>query len=271
MVTLDVQEVGMTLCKICSHSSYVRFNALILNKYDVQYYSCDYCGFIQTESPYWLEEAYSSAIALSDIGLIGRNIKLASFCSAIIPLYYDPQGVFLDYGGGNGMFVRMMRDKGFDFRWMDKYSENQFAKGFEAPTEQKYSLVTAFELFEHLPQPLESIGEMFGYSDTIILSTRLLPNWGIAPEDWWYFATDSGQHVSLYSKESLELIAKIFNVQLSSNGISIHILSRHSIPPILLKALSFSPFAAAVSRVINIGRKSLLEDDYYRVTGRKLV
>lgn len=258
------------LCKVCDCPISALSKALILNKYNIQYYSCNHCGFIQTEPPYWLDEAYSSAIARSDIGLIGRNIKLSNFCSALIPMFYNPKLPFLDYGGGNGMFVRMMRDKGFEFYWQDKYASNQFAEGFEAPENKRFSFVTAFEVFEHLPQPLDIIEDMFQYSDTVVFSTRLLPRWKITPADWWYFTPDTGQHVSLYSRESLELIAKKFNVRLSSNGISLHVLSPRTLPAVLLKALSYPPFAMTISGLLNISRKSLLEEDYYRLTGRKL-
>lgn len=257
-------------CNICHSASLPLEKAVVLNKYNVQYYSCGHCGFVQTESPYWLEEAYSSAIARSDIGLIGRNIKLSNFCSSLIPIFYNSDSSFLDYGGGNGMFVRMMRDKGFEFYWHDKYASNQFAEGFEAPQNKRFSLMTAFEVFEHLPQPIETIEDMFHYSDTLVFSTRLLPHWKIAPNDWWYFTPDTGQHVSLYSRESLELIAKKFNVRLSSNGISLHIFSPRVIPENLLKALSYPPFAVTMSGLLNVTRKSLLEEDYYRLTGRKL-
>lgn len=258
------------LCKICNGLSSAYSKALILNKYNVHYYSCDYCGFIQSETPYWLNEAYSSPIARSDIGVIGRNIKLSNFCSAIIPIFYNSNLPFLDYAGGNGMFVRMMRDSGFEFYWQDKYASNQFAEGFEVSQDDRFSLVTAFEVFEHLSQPLDIIKDMFQYSDTVIFSTRLLPRWKIAPIDWWYFTPDTGQHVSLYSMESLELIAKKFNVQLSSNGISLHILSPRAVPSILLKALSYPPFARIISGLLNLNRKSLLGQDYYRLTGKEL-
>jgi hypothetical protein len=257
-------------CNICKSDSLPFAKGIVLDKYDIQYYLCGHCGFIQTESPYWLEEAYLSPIATSDIGLIGRNIKLASLCSALIPISYDPSASFLDYGGGNGMLVRMMRDRGFEFYWHDKYALNQFAKGFEVSQEMKFSLVTAFEVFEHLPRPLDSIADMFRYSDTLIFSTRLLPSWNITPNTWWYFSLDTGQHVSLYSKESLRLIAKEFNVKLSSNGISLHVFSPKTIPDVFLKALSFPPFASVLSVLLNVGRRSLLEQDYYYLTGKPL-
>jgi len=46
-------------CKICSNETYNIFSAKILNKNNIKYFYCDYCGFLQTEEPYWLKEAYS--------------------------------------------------------------------------------------------------------------------------------------------------------------------------------------------------------------------
>jgi hypothetical protein len=66
------------------------------------------------------------------------------------------------------------------------------------------------------------------------------------------------------------LIAKKFNVRLSSNGISLHVLSPRVVPDVILKALSYHPFAATLSGLVNLGRFSLLSEDYYRLTGRKL-
>ena len=267
---VNTMTVKIIRCNICNSDTSPLARTVILNKYEIQYYSCDHCGFVQTESPYWLEEVYSSAIARSDIGLINRNIKFSNFCSALIPMFYDSKTPFLDYGGGNGMFVRMMRDSGFQFYWLDKYASNQFAAGFEAPGDIKFSLLTAFEVFEHLPQPLEAIEDMFHYSDTVIFSSRLLPRWKIMPTEWWYFTADTGQHISLYSKESLKFIAQKLNVKFSSNGISLHVFSPITIPTILLKALSYPPFASMVSKLVNLGRQSLLEQDYYRLTGQRL-
>ena len=39
------------------------FRGLVLRKHDIAYHRRDECDFIQTEEPYWLDEAYSSAIS----------------------------------------------------------------------------------------------------------------------------------------------------------------------------------------------------------------
>ena len=51
-------------CKICKSLSNLLGELPILSKHRVQFFRCTGCGFIQTEEPHWLEEAYSQAIAL---------------------------------------------------------------------------------------------------------------------------------------------------------------------------------------------------------------
>jgi len=36
----------------------------------------------------------------------------------------NPDGIFLDYAAGYGLFVRLMRDAGYNFRWSDLYCQN---------------------------------------------------------------------------------------------------------------------------------------------------
>src|SRR5688500_8616559 len=118
-------------CSICNKESNPLFRAIVLGKHDVHYFSCSMFGFVQTESPYWLTEAYERPISITDIGLVGRNVSFSRFLTKLISFFIDGDGTFLDYGGGNGMLVRLMRDRGFDFRWHDKYAENLFANGLE--------------------------------------------------------------------------------------------------------------------------------------------
>ena len=85
-------------CKICASSSIFFANAKLLNQYDVDYFKCSDCGFVQTEDPYWLAEAYSEAIAGSDIGLVTRNMNLSACARLLIEQYFNSDGKFLDYG-----------------------------------------------------------------------------------------------------------------------------------------------------------------------------
>jgi hypothetical protein len=257
-------------CKICSSLVTPFGRAIVLQKYQVEYFRCNHCGFIQTEKPFWLSESYSESIALSDIGLIGRNIKFSNITAVIISAFFDSRSQFLDYGGGNGMFVRLMRDKGFNFFWQDQYTVNQFARDFEFNSKAVYHLLTAFEVFEHLEDPISEVQKMLLYSDNILFSTNLIPPTHPLPGEWWYYAVDSGQHISFYTEQSLKELANKFNLHLYTNGKSLHLLTKKRIPKLLFFLFSIGQIAGPIGYFFSIGRKSLLERDYFYITGNKL-
>ena len=199
-------------CKICGSKSDFIFDATILNKNPVKYYYCSNCGFLQTEDPYWLEEAYKNPINLSDTGYLQRNFSLSK--KLLIPLYlfFNKDAKFLDYAGGYGVFVRLMRDIGFDFYWQDKYTQNLFARGFEYNGKDKIEAITTFESFEHFANPIEEVEKMLGISNNIIFTTELLPALVPKPNDWWYYGLEHGQHISFYSENTLRFIAQKYNL-----------------------------------------------------------
>ena len=104
-----------TVCRVCKMEVEALFSTVILGKYSVKYCKCSQCGYVQTEEPYWLEEAYNTPINDSDTGMIMRNLWLKNIAATLIYFLFDKKRKFLDYGGGYGVFVRLMRDVGFDF------------------------------------------------------------------------------------------------------------------------------------------------------------
>ena len=218
-------------CNIC-HSSVTKLHkGFILNKYEVQYFHCDRCGFTQTEEPYWLDEAYSDAVSISDTGVMARNASLSRSARIILSLITNKEGKYLDFGGGYGILTRMMRDYGFDFYWYDKFANNLVARGFEGKTDEsvKYEAVTSFENFEHLLNPLEDIEKMLSISDTVLFSTELMPETLPKPKEWWYYCLEHGQHISLFSQKSLGYIAKKNGFKFISNGVNLHVFTKKSI------------------------------------------
>jgi hypothetical protein len=118
-------------CKICNTENQSCFSSKLLNKYEVEYFHCSKCAFLQTEEPYWIEEAYDESINISDTGVMSRNLSLSQISTIVINIYFDKKKAFLDFAGGYGVFTRLMRDIGFNFYWEDKYSSNLVARGFE--------------------------------------------------------------------------------------------------------------------------------------------
>ncbi|MCK4664987.1 MAG: class I SAM-dependent methyltransferase [Bacteroidales bacterium] len=219
----------MDKCKICKSDIKYLFKAKVLKKYKASYYKCKKCGFIQTEKPFWLKEAYSLKNTYTDTGYVSRNINFSNMTENIIEINFDYNGKFIDYGAGYGLFVRLMRDKGFHFYWHDIYENNIFAFGFDVKkiVKNNYELLIAFEVFEHLVDPVKEIKKMFKFSNNILFSTALQPDKEIHNiNDWWYFAPEGGQHISFYTLNSLEYISRKFNAYLFSNGNNIHLLSK---------------------------------------------
>jgi glycosyltransferase involved in cell wall biosynthesis len=250
---------NLVQCKVCKSDSYFFSQARLLQKYNVEYYQCSSCGFVQTEDPYWLEEAYQNAIADSDVGLVYRNNMMANLASILLFNYFDHEAQFLDYGAGYGLFVRLMRDRGFDFYWQDKFCANIFAKGFEYEDCQRseFILVTAFELFEHFVYPHQEIEKLLELVPNLLFSTQLLPENNPTPNDWWYYALHEGQHISIYTLAALEFIAEKYGRKLYSDGNSIHLFSNNeNLPTNLFELiqdgkLTFPDKASLISQDFN--------------------
>ena len=132
-------------CKVCLKESTYIFEAEILHNYKVKYYHCSHCGFLQTEEPYWLTEAYHSPITISDTGIINRNLALSKITAVIIYFYFNKDKTCLDFAAGYGLLVRMLRDIGLDFTWQDVHTTNIFAKGFEySKSNNEIELITCY-------------------------------------------------------------------------------------------------------------------------------
>jgi hypothetical protein len=261
-------------CKICGTITQDLATAIVLERHHVRYFCCPDCGFVQTEEPHWLGEAYSEAITKTDIGLVSRNLGAYEQSKSLILAFFNDRGKFLDYGGGYGMFVRLMRDAGFDFYLFDQYCQNLFAKGFavDGPGGKPYELVTAFEVFEHLVNPMAEIERMREFSPNILFSTVLISSPPPPLGKWWYYALEHGQHVSLYTRRALELIAQRFGVNLLSDGESLHLLTSKRISPWAFRAMLNRYGRLFAKRWLGrrLRGRSLLGSDYENIAGRPL-
>jgi hypothetical protein len=184
---------------------------------------------MQTEIPYWLEEAYSSAFTKTDTGLLARPIRFSKILECNIIKHFESDSQYLDYGGGNGVFVRLMRDLGFNFYRYDKYAENLYANFFDLTdlpvNTRKFELATAIEVAEHFEDPIKSFSEIFSFSESLFFTTFLQPKDEKELNAWWYLSPIHGQHISFYNKRTLEYIALKFNKNLFSDNNEIHIMT----------------------------------------------
>jgi hypothetical protein len=249
------------ICKICNSKTQQVFKSKILKKYNVNYFKCSNCGYLFTEEPSWLQEAYSRSINLSDTGILQRNIYFSKILSILIYFNFNKDALFLDYAGGYGIFTRLMRDIGFDFYWHDPFSQNLLAHGFEVDLnlKSKFELITAFEVFEHLVNPIHEINKMLNLSESIIFSTELVPVEVPDPAKWWYYGFNHGQHVAFYSKKTLITIANHFNLKYYAFD-GIYLLSKHKIKLSKIYLSKFNKFG--LSYFVKKNMRSRIVSDF---------
>lgn len=217
-------------CRICGAGTTLAFEPLVLGRYRSQLRYCAHCRYLALSDPHWLAQAYASPIARADVGIVARNLKIAATLSALLYYCFDRGGRYLDCGGGSGLLVRLMRDNGYDFRWSDSYCPNLLAPGFEAaPHEAGFEAVTAFEVLEHLTEPMGFIEQQVGRTatGTLIFSTDL--HGGTPPPpDWYYYAFEMGQHIGFFSRETLSYVAGRVNLNFYSHR-GVHIFTRRDL------------------------------------------
>lgn len=215
-------------CRVCNE----RLNKSIFQAKNpwkaVTYYECDRCEYVQTERPTWLEEAYKVSINASDTGICKRNKENLSTVIASLALLRVRRERVVDYAGGYGILVRMLRDKGIDAYWADQYTDNLFAKGFEY-SGGKAGLVTAFEAFEHFVEPLNEAKKLREVSDNILFSTSLIRRPYPSPADWWYYGLDHGQHIGFFRVKTLRYIGYELGLNVITDNSSLHLFSRRKV------------------------------------------
>lgn len=217
-------------CPVCRGPTRLHEEVRVRHRHAARLHLCPSCGFITLHHPHWLAEAYAQPVHPSDTGHVARNLRLSRQTATLINGFLDPSGPFLDFGGGSGLFVRLMRDLGFDFRWQDAHASNLFAKGFEWSPTTDVRLATAFEVFEHIGEPHSVLGALAPRADAILFSTEIRPDPAPAADAWWYYGLSHGQHVSFYTVQSLELLGRAHGYHLLTDHQRLHLYHKHPLP-----------------------------------------
>jgi SAM-dependent methyltransferase len=136
----------------------------------------------------------------------------------------------LDYGGGNGMLCELLRDAGWQSTSYDPFVDGDLRHLDFG----KFDLVTAFEVFEHVPSPNRLVTEIDSLldDDGVVLFTTLVSDGNLGAGrklDWWYASPRNG-HISLYSTGSLARLAAGHGFTFGSFSVGFHALWRKTPP-----------------------------------------
>lgn len=239
--TMKPSVPAVTRCKCCKATARL-FDVCDLNKnceernglfldlsgIPIYYYRCSQCGFIFTEAFDNLDQSeFSSLIYNSDYLRVDpdyateRPNLLAQLITNTFINSRDAIKV-LDYGGGNGGLAQRLIENGFN--QVSVY--DPFTPEFAQKPSEKFHLILAFEVVEHVPDLYETFSHITDLLDPqrgfITMSTVLQP-----PEidrlkgGWWYIAPRNG-HISIHTLQSLQTVINSFGLKLVSTDQSIH-------------------------------------------------
>jgi hypothetical protein len=106
---------------------------------------------------------------------------------------------------------------------------------------------------------------MLNFCDSILFTTELQPAQKDELDKWWYFAPETGQHISFYSQKSLEEIAQKLGLHFYSRN-NIHLFSKTKLSSFAYKLSVNKKFAYLLSKLNK--RSSFLVKDFEKIKSK---
>jgi SAM-dependent methyltransferase len=129
----------------------------------------------------------------------------------------------LDYGGGNGLLSKLLRESNWDSVSYDPFVDGEVDPGRFG----RFDFITAYEVFEHVPDLqilLTSLCALLTHNSLLLFST-LISDGNIETKkrlDWWYASPRNG-HISLFSRKSLSILAEGRGFKFGSFSNGLHV------------------------------------------------
>tara|TARA_R110002110_G_scaffold415737_2_gene654590 strand:+ start:1657 stop:2415 length:759 start_codon:yes stop_codon:yes gene_type:complete len=231
-------------CKVCGADSFI-FDVCDFGKSCVEadwatrprfgipvyYYRCSDCGLLFTRDfDHWSVKEFQRYIYNDEYEKVDPSFadeRPRSFASLIDQKFGDHRQTLrmLDYGSGNGRMTELLQKTG----WTDAKSYDPVYPEFQHPPDGLFDLITAIEVVEHSPTPLETIQEIANFlkpGGLILLGTMLQPA-DIEKRrlSWWYVGPRNG-HITLFSRKSMEIAWAGCGLEFGSAGENLHSASK---------------------------------------------
>ena len=197
----------------------------------VPYSRCGSCGFVfGPQFLTWSDQDFEENIYNDNYPLVdpeNERKRPLHFAKLVDDLFgaHKQDIRHLDYGGGSGLLSRTLSEGGWTSRSYERFLDQDVLSG-----DEKFDLITAFEVFEHAPHPHRMMEEILSvaHERTLILYTTYVSDEDIKEGDnldWWYVAPVNG-HVSIYTKASLEALARRYGLGFGSFNSQLHCFVR---------------------------------------------
>lgn len=197
-------------CRLCDHPVEFTFSKQLLKKFEVKYFYCKHCHCLQTENPYWLNDAYLPINERFDTGQFIRCLHNAAFIFSVLNQANLKNSLIVDYGCGSGLTGRILRDVGCNVWGYDAYAEPRLLAGFQVTDLEGAEVINLCEVVEHFSNPKLNFDEIFKHKPKlVIMQTGILESPNI---NWHYLAPEHGQHIFFLSENTLDYLAKKYNV-----------------------------------------------------------
>jgi hypothetical protein len=242
MVDVSTASAGV-LCKICNNetelhgcvdanrSCEIQRGAFpALSGVPIYYQRCLTCGFLFTTAfdgwslDDFRNRIYDTGYAAADPDYAtGSRARRNAVLTAEFMRRFSTCRV-LDYGGGDGTLATSLRERGLDAHSWDLLLDGRSA----LPPTGTFPLVTAFEVFEHSPTPIETALDalsMVEKKGRLLFSTLLLDRLPRFSTDHWYIAPRNG-HVSLHTRLSLQRLFSSLGWGVRSFDSHLHLAER---------------------------------------------
>jgi len=237
------------LCRVCSGPCSL-LNAVDFNKsceeakgkflsfagIPVSYALCRKCGFcFAPELVTWKLEEFEEKIYNDEYVCVDPDYietRPRANAANLISMFADRAHSIkhLDYGGGSGLLTQLLRASGWQSVSYDPFVD----RNLRVEQLGQFDLITAFEVFEHVPDVHKLMSNLRSLlcANGLVLFSTLLSDGNIHAGqdlDWWYASPRNG-HISLFSRNSLEILAQANGFSLGSLSTGFHVFST-KVPP----------------------------------------
>jgi SAM-dependent methyltransferase len=210
----------------------LRGTHLPLSGVPIYYFLCSHCGFcFAPEMQRWSMERFERDVYNDDYYKVDPDYievrPRGNAHSLLQKLPRLPSDIrHLDYGGGTGCLSQILKDNGWNSATYDPF----FNKNTELKSLGKFDFITAYEVFEHVPdvnQLMQTLSLLLAPDGMVFFSTSVSDGYIKNNEriNWWYISPRNG-HISVFSKQSLMQLSAKYNFQFVSDWVGHHALFR---------------------------------------------